>query len=233
VQGGKKVIGGDYLGGAKDMMPASIKKITSAIADDGKVRDYQGRPIPGGDRTWGELTGQIMGFQPTRLTQTNAFNRMKVQSENEHKRLDSQFNQDLGQNILDGKIGDVIQKLKDRRVDDDKYLVHDGARKAVDAAAEMYFPRDLRRELTKNDAAIARLMPVNTGLVSEVERAAWKDRVLRQIGVPMKPRDKAKYAIMDQVQLENPEWTRYDVQTEAERRLGKLQRQQELLPTTE
>jgi hypothetical protein len=202
VQGGKKIIGGDYLEGAKDMMPASIKKITTAIADDGKVRDYQGRPIPGGDRTWGELTGQVLGFQPTRLTQTNAFNRMKVQSETEHKRLDSQFNQDLGQNILDGNIGTVIQKLQDRAAGDDKYEVFGGARKAVDAAAEMYFPRDLRRELTKNDAAIARLMPVNTGLVSEVERAAWKDRVLRQIGVPMKPRDRTKYAIMDRLSRE-------------------------------
>jgi hypothetical protein len=233
VQGGKKVIGGDYLEGAKDMMPAAVKKMVTAARDDGKVRDYQGRPILGGDRTWGELTGQVLGFQPTRLTQTNAFNRMKVQSETEHKRLDSQFNQDLGKNILDGNIGTVIQKLQDRAAEDDKYEVFGGARKAVDAAAEMYFPQDLRRQLTKNDAMIARLMPINTGLVSEAERAAWKDRVLRQIGVPMKPRDRAKYAIMDRLQVENPEWTRYQLQQEAERTLGKMRRQQELLPSVE
>jgi hypothetical protein len=232
IKGGQRVSQGD-LKGVGDMMPTAVKHIWSAVRDEGKVRDYQGRPIVGGDRTWGELTGQLMGFQPTRLSNTNAWNRIKVQSENEHKRLDSQFNQDLAQDVLDGNFGSLNQKLRDRAAQDDKYDVFAGARKEVDAAAEMNFPRDLRRELTKNDAMIAQMLPVNRGQVSEMERAAFKDDKLRRIGVPMKPRDRAKYAIMDRLQVENPEWPREQLQQEAERQLGKMRRQQELLPALE
>src|SRR5258705_5595580 len=64
IKGGQKVSQGD-LKGIGDMMPTAVKHIVNAVRDDGKVRDYQDKPIAGGGRTMGELTWEVMGFRAT------------------------------------------------------------------------------------------------------------------------------------------------------------------------
>src|SRR4029077_17326658 len=125
-------VAGD-LAGFGDMMPPALKKLQEAYKGDGKVRDYQGRPLAGGDRTWGELTGQVIGFQPTRLTVMNKMNRIRKQSEAGQKKRDRQFNQELGQDIADGNYGDARQKLLARKEQEPDYDLYAGGRKATDA----------------------------------------------------------------------------------------------------
>src|SRR5580765_514850 len=232
-QGGQKMINKDFLGGAKDMMPPAVKKIIDAIRGDGKVIDYNGKPIAGGDRTWGELTGQVLGFQPTRLTDYYEMNRIKKASENEHRRMDAKFNQDLGQNVLDQNFSTAVEKLKERAAQDPNYDIFAGGRKAVEAAMEQHFPRDLRRQLNKNDTQIARMLPVNYGLPTLEEQQVFRDNALRRLGIPIRKKDWEMYRTRDQVWAENPELTKEEVYREAERRMGKGKKVKQLAASPE
>src|SRR4029077_3102903 len=225
-------VAGD-LAGFGDMMPPALKKLQEAYKGDKKVRDYQGRPLAGGDRTWGELTGQVIGFQPTRLTEMNKMNRIRKQSEDEQKKRDRQFNQELGQDIVNENYSTVAQKLFARREQEPDYDIHAGGRKATDAALNLKYPRDLRKELNKSDTEIARLLPVFHDTPTEEQRHMERTRILRRLGVPTKKTDEAKYHMMSVVEAENPEFTKYEVQAEAERRLHKIKKQQMLAPGAE
>jgi hypothetical protein len=233
LQGGQKLIDRDFMGAAKDMTPPALAKIIAAYGADKKVIDYTGKPIAGGDRTWGELTGQVLGFQPTRLSDYYEMNRITKHADNQRRKLDAKFNQDLGQNILDGKFGDAKQKLIDRGAQEPKYDKFEGGRKAVEAAMEMHFPRDLRKQLNKNDTEIARMLPVNYGLPTETDRQKFREVALRQLGIPMKKKDWEKYRMVDQVYAENPEYTKEEAYREAERRMGKVRKVRELAASPE
>ena len=201
-------MGGDYLGGAKDMLPPAVKKIVDIARDDHRVVDAQGKPLAGGDRTWGELTGQVLGFQPERLTEHYELNRIKKASEAEHSRQEAKFHEDLANDVLTGDYGNAKEKLRERQAQDPNYDMFAGGRKAVDAAMEKTYPRDLRQKLNKADTQLARLLPVNYGLPKESDRIGYKLKQLQQLGIPTRKQDMQKYAMRDQVAAENPEYTR-------------------------
>jgi hypothetical protein len=163
----------------------------------------------------------------------NKMNRIRKQSEAEQKKRDSQFNQELGQDIADGNYGDARQKLLARREQEPEYDIHAGGRKAADAALNLTIPRDLRKELNKSDTEIARLLPVFHDTPTEEQRHTARTAILQRLGVPTKKSDEAYYHMLSAVEAENPEFTRYEVQVEAQRRLGKIKKQQMLAPDAE
>jgi hypothetical protein len=228
LKGGQKVMGGDYLGGLKDMAPPALKKIVDIARDDHRVVDAKGAPLAGGDRTWGELTGQVLGFQPERLTEHYELNRIKKASEAERNKQENKFREDLANDILTGQFGNAKNKLQERQAGDPNYDMYDAARKAADAAVEKTFPRDLRQKLNKGDTQLARMLPVNYGLPKQADKNAYRMQQLMRLGVPTRKQDLQKYAMRDQVEAENPEWTQEEVHREADVRLGKVRRRQEL-----
>ena len=73
------------------------------------------KPLAGGDRTWGELTGQVLGFQPERLTEHYELNRIKKASEAEHNRQEAKFHEDLANDVLTGNYGTAKESLGNGR----------------------------------------------------------------------------------------------------------------------
>jgi hypothetical protein len=231
LKGGQKVMGGDYLGGAKDMAPPALKKIIDIVRGDHRVVDAAGKPLAGGDRTWGELTGQVLGFQPERLTEHYELNRIKKASEAQRNREEAKFREDLANDVLAGTFSSAREKLKERQLQSPNppdYDLFDAGRKAVDAAVEKTFPRDLRQKLNKGDTQLARLLPVNYGLPKQAEKNAYRVQQLLRLGIPARKQDLQKYALRDQVEAENPEWTQEEVHREADVRLGRVRKRQEL-----
>ena len=96
------------------------------------------------------------------------------------------------------------------------------------AAMEKTMPRDLRQKLNQGDTQLARVLPVNYGLPTETQRSAYQLEQLQRLGIPTRRQDLQKYAMRDAVSAENPEWTRAEVYREADMRLGKMRRRQEL-----
>ena len=226
VKGGQKVSQGD-LEGVRDMMPPAAAKLWQLYNAQGKLTDYNGKPV--GDRSPGETVGMALGFQPTRMTKFNAANRMKIQNEAEHRRETAQFNEDMGKKALDGRFGDIIQSINARAAEDEQFDPRRAAIAAAKAAVEWQFPRDLRNEVTRRSAKVLQYFPLDRSQPSEVQKQELQGYILQHLGVPMKKRDMAKYAIMDQLQVEHPDWSRIELGEEAERQLGRKRRQQEAL----
>ena len=64
-------------------------------------------------------------------------------------------------------------------------MAKEGAEKVADAAAEMSFPRDLRREGGSQYGETLRIYGLPENMPSETARAQFKQRVLQGLGVPV------------------------------------------------
>lgn len=234
VTGGQKFFGGEMVEGVRDMMPPAVGKLMDLYRGQGKLVDYNGKPIAD-EATPGEMLGTAIGFTPTRTSKFNAARRMKIQAEAEHRRAEAQFNEEMGKRALDGKFGDVIQSIRKRASEDPKFDQIKAARSVAKAAVEWQFPRDLRNEATRYSAPVLKYFPLDRRQPNEVQKQQLQGYILQHLGVSMKPRDMTKYALMDRLAEEHPDWSRSEWAEEAERLLRRERRQTQttLMPVEE
>ena len=193
------------------LMPPVAKKFANLAADGFKVRDYNGKPVL--DPTGGEVAGMVLGFQPKRLSDWNKTQRIALSAERMEDQRKKMFSQDLANQALKGKFGDIRQVLKEKVAEDPNYDWVSAARSAARAAVELQFPRDLRREGSGSEeyAKVLRMMNLDPALPSETARKQFEMRVLQGIGVPIDPRSLRRAQEMDAMRMQNPKLTRYEL----------------------
>lgn len=198
VNGGRKVASGD-MGGLSSLTPPGVRKILELVKDQGQVRDYKDRPLF--SPSPGETMGLALGFQPKRLSDLNAANRMLQQSEEVANRREGQWKQQQAEELLKGNFGTVRQALLERSANDKSYNPVDAARRVVQAAEELAFPRDLRREGVSNmgsvRSSILRSFGVSASAPSEMDRLKFRLGMEQRLGVP--PSDRSAEAQLAQV----------------------------------
>jgi hypothetical protein len=193
------------------LMPPVAKKFANLAADGFKVRDYNDKPVL--DPTGGEIAGMVLGFQPKRLSDWNKTQRMALSAERMEDKRKKMFAQDLANQALKGRYGDIKQVLREKVAEDPNYDWVSAARSAARAAVELQFPRDLRREGSGSEeyAKVLRLMNLDPALPSETARKQFEMRVLQGIGVPIDRRSLRKAQKMDALRMQNPKLTRYEL----------------------
>ena len=175
------------------------------------MRDYNGKPVL--DPTGGEVVGMALGFQPKRLSDWNKTQRIALSAEKMEDQRKKMFTQDLANQALKGKFGDIKQVLREKVAEDLNYDWVSAARSAARAAVELQFPRDLRREGSGSEeyAKVLRMMNLDPALPSETARKQFEMRVLQGIGVPIDRRSLRKVQEMDAMRMQNPKLTRYEL----------------------
>jgi hypothetical protein len=166
------------------------------------------------DITPGEKVGAFLGFQPTRLTKWNTARRFAVSAEDLRNKEEQRFHTDLANDLLAGNLEPVRMKLIARQRDNPQgYNSVEGARKVADAATELAFPRDLRREGTGPEyGKVLRMYNIPIQEPSEVARVQFKENLLRRLGVSVK-RSAIKEAVaMDNLKAAHPDLSRYELQ---------------------
>jgi hypothetical protein len=223
ISGGIDMAQGDtrFVG---NMMPPALKKMTDVAFGDGKVRDYNGKPVLD-QPSPGERVGMFLGFKPTRVSAFDQANRMKNRAEQIHRDQDHHFNVKQAEEIIQGRFDLVKTALKEKMTEaaesGREYDWVKGGYKIADAAVERHFTRDMTRELSPRDARIAKMFPISPVKASEVERRKFRAWVLHNLGIPYKPRDDAKYALMDQIKEQYPSATRTELMRMAEKAMGR------------
>ena len=209
------------------LMPPVAKKFANLAADGFKVRDYNGKPVL--DPTGGEVVGMALGFQPKRLSDWNKTQRIALGAERMEDQRKRMFSQDLANQALKGKFGDIKQILKEKVQENPEFDWVAAAQSAARAAVELQFPRDLRREGSGSEeyAKVLRMMNLNPALPSEVARKQFEMRVLQGMGVPIDRKSLRKAQEMDAMRMQNPKMTRYELNRRAD--ANERQRERELL----
>ena len=209
------------------LMPPVAKKFANLMADGFKVRDYNGKPVL--DPTGGEIAGMVLGFQPKRLADWNKTQRIALSAERMEDQRKRMLSQDLANQALKGKFGDIKQILREKVQEDPEFDWVAAARSAARAAVELQFPRDLRREGSGSEeyAKVLRMMNLNPALPSEVARKQFEMRVLQGMGVPIDRKSLRKAQEMDAMRMQNPKMTRYELNRRAD--ANERQRERELL----
>jgi hypothetical protein len=210
LKGAQGVARGDFSA-LTNVLPPIVKKWADLYANGDKVRDYTGKPLY--DITPGEKVGAFLGFQPTRLAQWNTARRFAVNAEDLRNKEEQRFHTDLAQDLLKGNLEPVRMKLIAAQRDNPQgYNSVEGARKVVDAATELQFPRDLRREGGPEYGKVLRMYNVPMQEPSEVARVQFKENLLRRLGVAVK-RSAVKEAVaMDNLKAAHPDLSRYELQ---------------------
>jgi hypothetical protein len=193
------------------VVPPIVGKIVNNIANGDKIRDFTGKPLY--DITPGEKVGAFLGFQPTRLTQWNTARRFATNAEDLRNKEEQRFHTDLANDLLAGNLEPVRMKLIKRQRDNpESYNSIEGARKVADAAAELQFPRDLRREGGPEYGKVLKMYNIPMQEPSEVARVQFKEDILRRMGVTVK-RSQVKEAVAaDNLKAQHPELSRYELQ---------------------
>ena len=198
------------------LMPPVAKKFANLAADGFKVRDYNGKPVL--DPTGGEIAGMVLGFQPTRLSDWNKTQRIALSAERMEDQRKRMFSQDLANQALKGRFGDIKQTLREKVQENPEFDWVSAARSAARAAVELQFPRDLRREGSGSEeyAKVLRMMNLDPALPSETARKQFEMRVLQGMGVPIDRKSLRKAQEMDAMRMQNPKMTRYELNRRAD-----------------
>lgn len=215
VRGSSKLLGGD-ASGVVDLMPPALKKITDLALGGGTIRDYRNRPLF--DPTPGESLGIALGFNPKRLSDFNAAGRMAQQGEEVASARESQFRNGLAEQVLQGNIGTVRARLRERVEADPNFDPANAVRTIARTAEDLIFPRDLRREGTS--AARSRLLSsfnISPSAPTESLRLQFRQSVEQSLGVaPARTQEFRVAGLMDQLRLEHPGATRLELRQLAE-----------------
>lgn len=225
---------GDAGSGTRFLPPAIAKLTqlaTAALNDGGEIRDYRGRPLDA--PTPGEHVGQLLGFQPKRLSDQNAAGRIAEQADRVSGQREGQFRQDLAKEALKGNFGTVRTALQQRLRADKSYNPQDAVRGIAQAAEDLQFPRDLRREGSKDGRSqlLNSYSNLNSGSPSEEARYAFRQGIEGRLGLP--PKSGAGLALarlMDQLKLASPQATRVELRASATALLRRTQPQLLLEP---
>jgi hypothetical protein len=200
------------------LMPPVAKKFVGLAADGFKVRDYNDRPVL--DPTGGEMVGMALGFQPSRLTEWNTMQRVALGAEKMEAQRKKMFTQDLANQALEGKFGDIRQTLRQKVQEDPNFKWEDAARSAARAAVELQFPRDLRREGSGSEqyAKTLRMFNMNMDLPTEMQRKQFEAQVLQNLGLRPDARSLKRAQTVDALRAQNPRMTRYELNRLADAR---------------
>ena len=230
LKGGTQALAGappmSYVG---NMMPPFAKKLVDLATSGGKILDYNGKPVIEAT-TPGEKVGMAMGFQPTRMSEFRKANRMSARSQSASDEEVKQFNaQQAAELVASGNFGDIKNRLRARAEErlktDPTYNIETQARQIVDVMESLAMPNDLRRKLSAKDAKIAKWFTLPLNQPDEMQRAQFKATALRNLGVAYKPKDMQKYALMDQIEAQNPgTYTRTEKRRMAEKAMNRVQR---------
>lgn len=232
VQGGRKLLQGDS-NGALNYVPPAVRKLAELIKEDGQVQDYRGRPIF--EPTAGEKIGIALGFNPKRLSDFNAADRITEQNRRVETRRAAQFHQSLAEEVLKGNFGTVRAQLLSKAESDKLYNPVDGVRAVAKAAEELQFPRDLRREGTKATSSsrqqLLRMFRLDPSQPTETTRLQFRQAVQARLGLPAtSSREQSIAALMDQGRSQNPTATRAELRRQAESLLRRSGEQTFLVP---
>ncbi len=232
VKGGQQIAQGNPQG-AESFVPSALKKITELVSSGGTVKDYRNRPLF--QPTLGEGLGIALGFQPKRLSDFNAAQRIAKQTDDVNNRRLGQFHQAQAEEVLKGNFGNVRQSLLSRAQDDKTYNPIEGVRAVARAAEELTFPRDLRREGSQaTSSARSQLLSafrIDPQQPSEQDRLRFRTEIERRLGLPHGPSvgDQQIAFLMDQLRRQSPDATRVELRAAAE----KLVRRQKFQTLTE
>lgn len=232
VKGSQKLASGQ--GKPSDWSPPAIKKLVDLVSSGGAVRDYKGRPVLN-DLTSGEKLGIGLGFQPKRLSDFNAAQRVTEQADDVSRGRENQFLSGLAEQASKGDFGTVRQSLLERTQSEPGFDPVSAVRGIAQKVEELTFPRDLRREGSGSPTsprnqllAAFRLDPAQP---TEVNRLFLRQQVEQRLGLAVsRSSDIIKAKLMDQLRLVHPDATRSELRRAAEAALSRSSRQTQLLP---
>ncbi len=214
-KGAKQVVGGD-VAGANAFLPPAFRKMAELIASEVKhgnvsVRDYRGRPVLN-DLTLGETAGMVAGFNPKRLTDFNAAQRMAKQSEDVDNVRKARFRQQMAEEVVQGNFGNVVGQLRSMTEADNTFDWRNEVRQIAAAAESQVFPRDLRRESNGRERAkLLKLWNLSPTMPTEEARVAFRQKVERQFGLQPQQTSVREARLMDALRVQNPDATRSEL----------------------
>lgn len=217
VRGGFKLAAGEVRG-VDDFMPSALKKSEQLLRSGGQVLDYRDRPIF--TPTFGEKVGIALGFNPKRLSDFNAASRIAKQTDDNIKRREGEFHQQMAEQVLQGNFGSVRQALQQKTREDKGYDPQAAVRSIASAAEGLTFPRDLRREGIAAGGDIRSKLLATFNLPqtgpSEVDRLNFRTQVGQRLGLPAtSPMGLQTAAVMDELRRQNPEASRAELRQQA------------------
>ena len=222
-KGAKQTLAGDAHG-ALAFVPPAFRKMAELIQEDGKILDYKNRPVVD-DLTPGEKAGVVMGFQPKRVSDFNAAQRMAKQSEEVDAKRKAQFREQMAEEVLKGNFGTVRSKLTAMSSADPNFNPVVEVRSIAQAAEGQTFPQDLRRS-TSGDARskLLSLWNLPASQPTEATRLQFRQKVEQQLGVAPTASGRAQVTaqLMDSLRLSNPSLTRAELTQLAQRQLGRV-----------
>lgn len=231
VKGTKQLASGDTSGGYA-FVPPGIRKIVQLANNGGKLEDYKNRPLM--TPTTGEAIGAALGFNPTRLTQFNAADRMAQQSQEQDTRRNGQLNQSLAQEALKGNFGSVRQTLQQQVQQNPQYSAVEAVRAIARAAEDLTFPKDLRQggsiANAKSRSQLLSAFNLDPSQASEVARLQFRQQIEQRLGLVENDKSSLVQAqVMDQLRGQRPEATRAELRSSAQQLLRRTQPSQLVL----
>jgi hypothetical protein len=217
VKGGQKLVSGDPHA-IDAFVPNALKKFEQLLRSGGQVLDYRNRPIF--TPSLGEKAGIVLGFQPKRLSDYNAAQRMSTQADANVKRREGQFHQQQAEEVLKGNFGSVRQALQQRIREDKTYDPVNAVKAISGAAAELTFPRDLRNVGPAGSADVRSKLLATFNLPatqpSETDRLRFRQGVEQRLGLPTTSATDLQMAtVMDQLRRQNPLAARAELHQQA------------------
>ena len=222
---GFKALRGDVGGAMLGVLPPAFKKLGELVSEDGMVKDYADRPVLN-DLSPAEKAGIAIGFNPKRLSDFNALDRIARLNQDNRQAEKNVWIQELADMVVKGNFGYVRNELTKRMQSDPEFKAQDAIKSISSTAEALTFPRDLRREGTKTDAESRSLLLRNFGLVgqpsNEKTRILFRQKIEQQFGLISRDRSALTMAeLMDQLLTANPTMTRAEARRIAEKRLRK------------
>jgi hypothetical protein len=223
IKGGQKLAQGDFGGATDKFAPSALKKIGQYIRSGGQVQDYRNRPIFSPSAS--ETLGTFLGFQPKRLTDFNAADRIARQAQDNVTRREGQFHQQMAEEVLKGNFGNIRAELMGKLQGDKNFNAPEAVRAIASAAEDLTFPRDLRREGSYKSSDIRTKLLSTFNLpqtqADEMTRLSFRRNVEQRLGLPVSSGSDLRLAsVMDQLRRVQPAATRSDLRRQAERLLG-------------
>src|SRR4029077_8482299 len=199
-----------------------LKKTIKMVADGGKIRDYNDKPII--TPTGGEMAGMVLGVNPKRLRDFDDAQRIASQAKKMEDEQTKRKNSELADYATQGRFDVVNQFLLEQKKKDPAFDLRQRAQTIANQAVEISLPRDLRRGAAGEEYAKAlRMMHYKPSaeMPTEMDRKQLQLQFLMQMGV--RP-DAGSYrtsvnkaALMDSLREQTPDASRYELQRMAER----------------
>ncbi len=192
--------------GAFNFVPPGFRRLAQYASNDGKVLDYRNRPVL--DPTPGEKVGLTLGFNPTRMAEFNAAQRMTAQMEESNKRAEEHFHQQQAEAALKGQFGSVKQAVLARKVDDPNFDAATAIRGIAQSAQDLTFPRDLRDAGSRARGPLLGLWNLPNSTPSEEAKTMFRARMERELGLVTDHSSSLMRARqLDQLRAANPKAT--------------------------